>query len=256
MPQRFLRPGINHSPRWNRVPPVAANFFIRLLTLVDDFGRCDGRPSVLWGYCFAVWNELHSKKITIPQTSEMLEQISKAELIDWYEVDGKKVVQIAQWQERIRENSRSKWPERTELAASCSKLQPSSSSPTSSPAPAYHAIGANGSKKPLRANTDVEDADWKQGLMNDVAYRHINIPAEFSKWQRWCARKKKKPTQGRFEVWLNNIDAPVTTFSGTRTVKPPKAVSEPEPEISEEQRLKNLERVGEILSALGGGMKT
>ncbi len=127
MPQRFLRPGITNSERWNACTFPAQSLYVRLLTLVDDFGRCDGRPQVLWGACFAMRPD-----VKLQQVAVMLQQLSQNKLIDIYEIEGKKVLQILQWQERIREGCRPKWPERTELAASCSKLLPSSPPPSPS----------------------------------------------------------------------------------------------------------------------------
>lgn len=60
-------------------------------------------------------------------------------LIEWYEEGGKKVVQLVQWQERIREGVKEKWPAKTALskplAGFCSKLLPSSPSSSSPPSP-------------------------------------------------------------------------------------------------------------------------
>jgi hypothetical protein len=59
----------------------------------------------------------------------MLQQLAAKKLIDLYEVDGgKKVLQILQWQERIRAGSKEKWPAKQksqESAASRSKSQES-----------------------------------------------------------------------------------------------------------------------------------
>src|ERR1035437_3196677 len=112
MPQRFLRPGITNSERWNTVSFACQSFYIRILTHVDDYGRFDGRPAVLHGHCFSVWNEQNPKQqINLQQVEQMLQQLAAGFLIDWYDQEGKKVVQLVQWQERIREGTRSKWPE-------------------------------------------------------------------------------------------------------------------------------------------------
>lgn len=117
---------------------MSGNLFIRLLTLVDDFGRTDGRTSVIFGQCFAVWNELHpGTAVKLQQVAGMLQQLAGVELIDIYEVDGKRVLQIAQWQERIREGCKPKWEKKPELAASCSDLLPSSPSSPPSPTPVH-----------------------------------------------------------------------------------------------------------------------
>jgi len=136
MPQRFLRPGITNSERWNSVGFDCQSFYIRILTHVDDYGRFDGRPAVLHGHCFSVWNEQNpGNEVNLQQVERMLQQLADKKLVEWYEQDGKKVIQLVQWQERIRENTKSKWPERTEVAASCSKLLLPSPSPSPSPAP-------------------------------------------------------------------------------------------------------------------------
>ena len=52
MPQRFLRPGITTSRRWNSLDWDSQSFYIRLLTLVDDYGRFDADPQLLKSYAF------------------------------------------------------------------------------------------------------------------------------------------------------------------------------------------------------------
>ena len=113
MPQRFLRPQITNSERWNSIPWMTQSFYIRLLTIVDDYGRCDGRSSVLWGQLFAVWNEQHPENVITPQQVAQMSQECAADctrLIELYEVEGKKVLQVTQWQERVREGAKEKWP--------------------------------------------------------------------------------------------------------------------------------------------------
>jgi len=111
MPQRFLKPGLTNSERWNSCDEMAENFYVRILTQVDDYGRVDGRPSVLLGACWSVWNDKHPDKVvTLQQVAGMLQQLAANFLIECYEVDGKKVVQVTQWTERIREGCREKWP--------------------------------------------------------------------------------------------------------------------------------------------------
>ena len=113
MPQRFLRPGIRNSARWNSVSFESQSTFIRVLTLVDDYGRCDGRASVVLGECFSVWNEQHpGHEMTSAGIRSALQELADAELVDIYDVpaDGKRVLQILQWEERIRDGAKEKWP--------------------------------------------------------------------------------------------------------------------------------------------------
>jgi hypothetical protein len=136
MPQRLLRPGIVNSERWNAVSFEDQSFYIRLLTLVDDYGRYDGRPAVLAGQCFSVWNAQNpGHAIDAAKVELMLSRLASdsVRLIEWYEVEGKKVLQITQWQERIRDGAKEKWPPNPESAAGrCVPLLPTSSSSSSS----------------------------------------------------------------------------------------------------------------------------
>lgn len=110
MPQRFLRPGIRTSPRWNSVSHEAHTLYIAILTLVDDYGRYDGRPSVLWAEAFAVWNDQNPLKVVSPQdTVVFCQELAVSKLIQFYEVGGRKYLQVTQWEERARYKSH--WPE-------------------------------------------------------------------------------------------------------------------------------------------------
>lgn len=111
MPQRFLRPGIRTSPRWNAVSHRACRLYIAILTLADDYGRYDGRPSVLWADAFAVWNAQNPPQVAVipPQVAADCGELQAAGLVGFYEVDGRMYLQVFQWQERPR--GKSKWPD-------------------------------------------------------------------------------------------------------------------------------------------------
>jgi hypothetical protein len=111
MPQRFLRPGITNSDRWNKCSFEAQSLFIRLLTLVDDWGRFDGRIAILHSHCFALRSDIDAQR-----TAALRSEMQTNELIEVYQVEGKEYVQILQWKERVRANSRgeptpSRWPD-------------------------------------------------------------------------------------------------------------------------------------------------
>jgi hypothetical protein len=114
MPQRFLRPGLRNSERWNRVSFGAQSLYVRLLTLVDDYGRYDGRMAVIWSECFAIWNDLNPKLAITPQESAgFCSELLRIGMVDFYEIEGRKCLQVSQWQERVRDGSKEKWPANT-----------------------------------------------------------------------------------------------------------------------------------------------
>jgi hypothetical protein len=105
MPQRFLRPGITTSDGWNSVSFPAQSLFVRILTLVDDWGRYDGRVAVLHGQCFALRSDIKPQ-----QTAAFRSELHNAGLIQVYTADGKDYVQVTKWQERAR-GTHSKFPD-------------------------------------------------------------------------------------------------------------------------------------------------
>lgn len=111
MPQRFLRPGITTSDAWNSVSFGAQSLFIRILTLVDDFGRYDGRVPILHGHCFALRPDVLQK-----HTAGFRSELQRVALIDLYVVDGKEFIQVSKWHERARSDS-SKYPSPQDCAA-------------------------------------------------------------------------------------------------------------------------------------------
>jgi hypothetical protein len=143
MPQRFLRPGITNSDRWNSVSWRAQSLYIRILTLVDDYGRYDGRPSLIHGVCFSIWNEKHpDQPVTLMQVADDLQQLAANNLILMYDADGKRVIQILQWQERIREGTVSKWPPAQNLQQLTGDLLLPSPTPSPSSPPNGHGVAA------------------------------------------------------------------------------------------------------------------
>jgi len=168
MPQRFLRPGIRTSPRWNSVSHEAHTLYIAILTLVDDYGRYDGRASVLWAESFAVWNEQNPQSAVSPQqTAALCQQLADNKLVHFYEVGGRQYLQLFQWQERAR--SISHWPPPPQdfdsnplrnPAESCGILPPS---PSPSPSPHVASSGV-----------EEDDRDSESGLSFVEFVEHWN----------------------------------------------------------------------------------
>jgi hypothetical protein len=70
---------------------------------VDDYGRFDGRISVIWGSCFSLRQDATPDKVKV-----WIGELSEAGLIKPYSADDKPFIQITKWQERAR--GASKYP--------------------------------------------------------------------------------------------------------------------------------------------------
>lgn len=106
MPNRILREGILTSDRVNRLGPAAELFYRRLMSVVDDFGRFDARPSVLRVSCYP----LKVDSIREADISRSLAEAQSAGLIALYEVDGKRFLQMLDFRQQMRAKT-SKYPQ-------------------------------------------------------------------------------------------------------------------------------------------------
>lgn len=97
MPQRFLKPGITNSEKWNTCGWMAQSFYIRLLTLVDDFGRYESHLSMLRGHAFAMRDDVKAEKM-----EELCRELSDKDLVIFFECNGKQFLQITNWREKPR----------------------------------------------------------------------------------------------------------------------------------------------------------
>lgn len=130
MPQRFLRPGITTSRRFNSLDWQAQSFFVRLLTIVDDYGRHEADPTLLASLCFPL-----NRDITMQTVDNICSQLLAAGLATFYAgPDEKRYLQLSRWKEVPRSQSRCPAPPDN----TCNHLLPTAnkcSSPSPSPSP-------------------------------------------------------------------------------------------------------------------------
>ena len=108
MPQRFLRPAIRQSKRWNRLPWDAQSLYIRLITLVDDHGRYEADPELLRSEAFP-YGDPNGDVMDVTTIDNICKHLLSSGLVNFYEIDGTKYLQVLRWQERAR--SKSKYPD-------------------------------------------------------------------------------------------------------------------------------------------------
>lgn len=105
MPDRIVRAGILTSEPVNQLSWGAEVFYRRLMNVADDYGRYDGRLSVIRGQLYA----LQIDRATEAQIDEWIIECHNAKLVLRYIVNGKTYLEIAKFDQRIR-SAASKWP--------------------------------------------------------------------------------------------------------------------------------------------------
>lgn len=104
MPNRILRDAALDSDRLAAVSEPAEVLFYRLIMLADDFGRFDGRMSVIRSRAFAL-------RQSVPEEEVMhrMQELCKVGLIHSYSVSGKPYISIPRFGQRQRAE-KSKFP--------------------------------------------------------------------------------------------------------------------------------------------------
>jgi hypothetical protein len=141
MPQRFLKPGLRESPRFNQASWPAQSLFLRLITLVDDYARFDAHPLLLARVAFP-YGTPTGKRITPEQVQAWLEELQRLDLLVLYEVRGAAYLQLRRWTERLRMKNPSRFPpvptavcqQMTADAVTCCQMLSNAALPTSTSA--------------------------------------------------------------------------------------------------------------------------
>lgn len=105
MPSRILREGILTSDRVNSLTPPAEVFYRRLMSVVDDYGRFDGRTGLLRVSCYP----LRVDTVREADISRWIAECVKAGVIALYAVDGKAYLEMQDFKQQVR--AKSKYPD-------------------------------------------------------------------------------------------------------------------------------------------------
>lgn len=104
MPNRYVREGILDSESVNSLSVFAQNMYFRLIFVVDDAGRFDGRESLIATNAFPTKPDIRLKDV-----SESLADIRQAGLLIAYQYNNKPFIQLTKWQ-RYGNSITSKYP--------------------------------------------------------------------------------------------------------------------------------------------------
>lgn len=98
VPNRLIRDGILTSDRVNTLTLGGEVFYRRLLSVVDDYGRFDGRHVMLKVSCYP----LRVDSVREADISRWIAECEKAGLIVLYAVDGKPYLAVLDFRQQVR----------------------------------------------------------------------------------------------------------------------------------------------------------
>lgn len=101
MPTRLIREGILSSDRVDKLGDAAEVFYRRLLSKVDDHGLFDGRPSVLIAGLYPL-----RLQTSVNKCLQMLAECVAANLVQVYEIDGKRFIKCLDTRWKVRSEPR------------------------------------------------------------------------------------------------------------------------------------------------------
>ena len=105
MPNRIIKESICRSETVNALSWFEEVLFTRLIVACDDYGRFDGRPAIIKGFCFPL------KDVTAKDIGKALNKLVAVGLVGVYEAQGQPVLQLSTWEkhQQIRAK-KSKYP--------------------------------------------------------------------------------------------------------------------------------------------------
>jgi hypothetical protein len=106
MPSRYIREAYLDSETVSRAGEPAEVMFFRLALVVDDYGRFDGRVSIIQRKCWPIGKTTDP---TIEEVERRLMTLDEVGLAQRYTVDGKPYIFIPKFKQRTR-STKSKWP--------------------------------------------------------------------------------------------------------------------------------------------------
>lgn len=98
MPDRVVRADILTSDAVNSLSWAGETFYRRLMSIADDYGRCEARPSLLRASLYP----LKLDRVSEPDVVKWMGECSKAGLLRTYTVDDKEYLEILKFGQRLR----------------------------------------------------------------------------------------------------------------------------------------------------------
>ena len=214
MPNRIIKESVCVSEQIDQLTPFEEVFFYRLLVNCDDYGRFDGRVSIIKNRLFPLKEGLKPKTV-----EQALQKLAAVGLVVLYESDGKPFLYLPTWEKHqtIR-NKKSKYPDPNDckqlnsIEINCDQLNAN-----------VPVIQSNTIQSEPESNPNTEDAYsvefelfWKEyprKIDKAKAYRswkkipvkeHLDIAKGLEKWNAYWKERNEPEYIPHPTVWLNN----------------------------------------------------
>lgn len=115
MPNRIIREGILTSERVNQLSAEEEVFYRRLLSVVDDYGRCQAHTALLRASLFP----LKLDQVTELAIEAMLARVAEVGLIRLYDVGGKRYLEVHNFRQQARSESKHPPPPAGQALSTC-----------------------------------------------------------------------------------------------------------------------------------------
>ena len=112
MPTRIVREGILTSEPVNKLSDRAENFYRRLMSVADDYGRFYSHPSLLRAACYPL-------KLDVISEADVKQMLSECIAVDLIVCYGGKYLQVLKFGQQTRSKSKFPQPTDNELLIKC-----------------------------------------------------------------------------------------------------------------------------------------
>lgn len=137
MPNRIVREGMLTSEKVDKLSASEERFYVRLMLKADDYGRHEANPRLLKSVLFPLKDDLRDADM-----SRELAACERAGLVRCYEVAGKRYLEISNFGQRTRFNS--KCPDPPDHSQTIDGLSPDGSPLKSAPVGGVFVVGGGG----------------------------------------------------------------------------------------------------------------
>ncbi len=247
MPTRIVRGEFNESRSMNEVSVLAELTFVKLILACDDFGRLDGRASVLKARLFP------AREISAGKVLAAVAELAAEGCVRLYEVDGSPYLELVNWEKHRGKGRRapvSKYPDPEARDATESiRGNPRKSEEThADPPEGYRGIGTRGigtrgkvvrSSEPPSASVCASPAktkipippleQWPASVCENICSKRRVPPAHLkhaidrvANWHEDGASRaaRVKRTEPRWHIYLRDQDWPYEGFTGNGADRP------------------------------------